>query len=193
MAQALLDVGAMTRCLVVMAVIALSTANARAEPEPRGSVGLGASFGGLSHVSGLALAGLDGTWRHGADTWLHVMVAGGVPFVEVTGSAAEVRVGLEHRRQDCLRGCLYGGIDLAYVDADVIDDPGETHARGLLVIPRGGIDVGGDAVRFRLGIELLLGGARVRERLPDLVVPMDTTATRFVGGFALTAGVAAQF
>lgn len=193
MAHALLDVRAMMRGFVVIAVTALSAMNAHAEPEPRGSIGLGLSLGGLSHVSGLALAGIDGTWRRGDDLWLHVLVAGGVPFVEVTGNVGEVRVGLEHRRQDCERGCLYGGIDLAYVDADVLDDPEETHARGLLAIPRGGIDVGGDTVRFRLGVELLLGGARVRDRLPDLVVPMDTTATRFVGGFALTTGLAAQF
>lgn len=186
----------MMRRLVVIAITALSAlfaASAHAEPEPRGSIGLGISLGGLSHVSGLAVAGLDGTWRHGEDMQLHVMVAGGVPFVEVTGSVGEVRVGIEHRRRDCLRGCLYGGIDLACIDADVIDDPEETHARGLLAIPRGGIDVGGDAVRFRLGIELLLGGARVRDRLPDLVVPTDTAATRFVGGLALTTGLAAQF
>jgi hypothetical protein len=178
---------------LVIAVILSFAATAGAEPEPQGRVGLGLSFGGLSHVSGFALTELDGGWRRGGDMWIHVVVAGGVPFPDVSGRVVAVRVGLEHRRQACGRGCLYAGIDLAFVDADVRDDPDETQARGVLAIPRGGIDVGSDILRLRLGVELLLGGARVRDREPDLIVPLDSTTTRFVGGFAFTTGLSAQF
>ena len=46
MAHGLLDVRAMMRRFVVIAVTALSAMNAHAEPEPRGSVGLGISLVG---------------------------------------------------------------------------------------------------------------------------------------------------
>lgn len=193
MARGLLVRGAMTFRLIVIAVILASSPIARGEPEPERRVGFAIRLGGLSHVSGVAMLDLDGAWRRGGEIWLRAAVAAGVPVPDVSGRALEVRVGLEHRREACGRGCFYAGVDLALFYADVREDPDQLQARGLLAIPRGGIDVGSDVLRFRLGFELLLGAARVHDREPDLVPPVDMTTTHLVGGYAFTTGVAAQF
>lgn len=186
----------MNNRLVVTTVTLISAACAivvRAEPGPVGSLGLGAGFGGLSHVSGFTMIGFDVRWRRGEALWLHAAAGGGGPSPGLEGSIAALRFGIERERRDCGRGCLYVGADLAVLLADVVDGPDETHARGLLAVPRAGLDVGGDTLRLRLGAEVWLGGAWVHDLRPSRTVPIDERSARVVGGFALTAGVALQF
>jgi len=181
----------------VIAITVLATGHAwaqpAAEPEPDHRVGLAIHLGGISDVSGDQALELEGAWRHGGDTWLRVAIAGGVPLPDEGGRVVEARLGVEHRRDDCGRGCFYTGVDLALVAGDAHDEPDDLNTRALFAIARGGIDAGSDTLRFRLGIEVWLGAGRVHDLEPDHLPPIDETTTRWLSGFALTTGVSAQF
>jgi hypothetical protein len=131
---------------------------------------------------------LRGAPREGGEWWLRG--GGGVAQTSAVdeghGTAFELRAGVEHRPDDCGRGCLYYGVDLAFVRGEMTDAPDDWQLTGVVAIPRGGLDLGGDRVRFRLGVEMALGAGSVHDHEPDLTMPIDTTQTRFAGGFAVT-------
>lgn len=163
------------------------------EPELDHRVGLSVHLGGISDVSGDQAIEIEGAWRRAGATWLRVAFSGGATLPHENGRVLEGRLGVERRREICGRGCFYTGLDLALVAADVHDEPDDVTLRGLFAIGRAGIDAGSDMLRFRLGIEVWLGAARVHDLEPDHMPPIDEMTTRFLPGFAFTTGVSAQF
>jgi hypothetical protein len=173
---------------------AQSDAEPASAPDPGRLLSLEPSFAVMAPAGAALMLGVATTWRRAdSELWYRAALSAGHPAPDVEGGALEARAGIEYRRASCPGGCLYAGIDLAYVDFDVKDDPEEYSERGLVAIARGGVDVGGDTVRFRLGLELAMGATRYRDREPDLTMPLDSTTTRFTGGFALTSAVALRF
>jgi len=181
--------------ITITAVVAVSWAarDARADRghdgAPRATVALSPSLGGLTALQATGMLALDASWRtEDPDWWVRGEAATGSTWAidEGSGSLYELRAGLEHRVHACGGGCLYYGVDVAFVSGELRDLPDQWQLTGGLAIPRGGIDVGGDRVRFRVGVELPLGLGNVHDVEPDLVVPVDSTRTRFVDGFALT-------
>jgi hypothetical protein len=91
--------------------------------------------------------------------WAHAMVvtgsAGGVDEIS-SGSILQLRAGVEAR--SCVENriaCFVGGVDAAYSHTQYMGDNGDSdRAIGDLIIPRVGLDVGGNHLRFRPGIEL---------------------------------------
>ena len=165
------------------------------KPEPDHAFAIEPSIGGLGPVGGIAMATLAATWRSapGAQTWWRVAISPGMPIGDVQGHVLAARAGVEYRRAHCGPGCLYAGLDLEVIDDDELDYPEEYELRGALLVARGGIDVGGDTLRFRLGLEIYAGAGRYHDKEPDLVMPLDQTTTRFAGGMSLTTAFAARF
>lgn len=163
-------------------------------PEPNHALSLEPTLGGISPGSGVLALGLAASWRApGSETWWRVAITPGHPIADISGHMIGVRAGIEHRRAYCLRGCLYTGLDLALVDLTADDYPEHTELRAALAVARGGIDVGGDTFRVRLGLELFVGLGMYHQQLPDLVMPIDTTDLSVAGGMAFTSALAARF
>ncbi len=163
----------MTKTSLVAVVLAMWTSSAAAQsntdqdapsvppkPQERGSVGGGVVFAsdtfldaalvieGAVKVPGVPLfirgmGGLGGS----ADS------DGGGEFVRVVG-------GIEARRCGSRSFCVFGGVDAGYQRQtwSASDDPfGEMteHHHGLVIGPRFGLDAGGEALRFRLALDML--------------------------------------
>jgi len=168
------------------------------EPEPRVMLALAPSLGGVtvSTAGGFAAVGLlaiDASWRTSEGPWwlrgeVALGVAGGID--EGGGSAYELRAGIEHRQLRCGRACFYYGIDAAIARHDLRDGSYELQLTSVLAIPRSGIDIGGDRVRFRIGLELPFGIAREHEHDPGAMPPLDATSTPFTFGFGFTTALA---
>lgn len=146
-------------------------------------------------VLGVTDAGPFGTIGLAArgEWWWHGELAGGAAMGDVSGGAAiEARLGMEYRPARCREAsCVCAGVDLAAFGGDTQDWPDDTRVNAALVVPRVGIQLG-HTTCFRLGIELPIGVGLVRDYEPDLVMPVDVTTTKLVGGFALTFGVLVQ-
>jgi len=181
-----------------IAITWCGTHDARAEPEPRVTLALAPSLGGVTVVTagGFAAVGLlaiDASWRTSdGPLWLRgeaaIGVAGGID--EGGGSSYELRAGIEHRQLACRRACFYYGIDAAIARNDMQDGSYAMHLTSVLAVPRGGIDIGDDRVRFRVGLELPFGFSKERERDPGAMPPLAATSTPFTYGFGLTTAVA---
>jgi hypothetical protein len=162
-------------------------------PDPDHRVGVSLHLGGISDLSGDQAIEIEGAWRRAGATWLRVAFSGGSTLPHENGRVLEARFGIERRRETCWRGCIYTGLDLALVAADVHDEPDDVFVRGLFAIGRVGLDAGSEMLRFRLGIELWLGAGRVHDVEPDHAPAIDETTTRFLPAFAFTGGISAQF
>lgn len=163
-------------------------------PEPNHAIAVEPALGGLGPEGGIAMVTLAASWRQpGGETWWRAGIAPGVPIADVQGHILAARAGVEHRRAYCLRGCLYAGLDLELIDDVTYDDPDEYDLRAALLVARGGVDVGGDSVRFRVGLEIYAGAGLYHQHVPELVMSTDTTDVRFSGGMSITSAVALRF
>jgi hypothetical protein len=199
MARRLLDGGGMSARLVVALLLASGTALAQPgpdalPPEPNHAFAIEPALGGLGPAGGILMAALAASWRQpGSETWWRVGIAPGVPIVDVKGHILAVRAGIEHRREYCMRGCLYAGLDVELIDDVTYDDPEEYDLRAALLVARGGLDVGGDTVRFRLGLEIYAGAGIYHDQFSDPQTFMETTEGRFSGGMSITSALAFRF
>src|SRR5262245_28313559 len=104
--------------LVVIAITVLATARAWADPaaepvpmqDPDHLVGVSLHLGGISDLSGDQAIEIEGAWRHAGATWLRVAFSGGVTLPHENGRVLEARFGIERRRENCWRGCIYTGL-----------------------------------------------------------------------------------
>ncbi len=175
----------MRRLLLAIAITWCGTRNAHAD-EPNATLAGAVSIGGLTALQAVGQLALDVSWQSPARAWwFRGEAATGITSAidEGHGHVYELRAGIEHVRHAC-PGCFYYGIDLAFVSGEMYDDPEDWKMTGVLAIPRAGIDIGGERIRFRLGAELPLGVGRVHYTGFG-----ETTSTDFVRGFAVTMGL----
>jgi hypothetical protein len=172
-------------CCFLVATSAL--AHADPVPEPTRYLELEGSLGFLPAGAGFDV-GVSLGLRRSEHGWLRFAISGGSVQRYIDGGPpgplVEARVGYEGR------GCTAGGILCGYVGIDGAlffarnPDP-DTDIKssfiGLFAIPRVGMDIGGRALRLRLGIEAGVG-------------PIETVAgpprSDAAFAFALTAGLA---
>lgn len=90
--------------------------------------------------------------------WIRGQIAtGNSGDFEGGGSYHRFAIGIEGRTCSSAAVCWFGGVDVGYQTQtwreDGPDSMVEDH-HGLVIGPRGGLDVGGDAYRLRIGLEL---------------------------------------
>jgi len=177
------------RRLAVSAVL-LVPAVASAEPDPgilyaTAAVGVGGvGVSGARSVGGpgfdLAAAGRYRGW------WIRVALTEMV--MNLDGKLSEPRVGVERRTYDNPNASAFVGIDAGILSgAEAVEDTiGPTTLRGGFVMPRGGVEAGGEHVRFRFELDFPLGyGHDVEaQECPD----PPRTSTGFLRGVTLLLG-----
>jgi hypothetical protein len=170
------------RFLLAIAITWCGTRSAHAEPNA--TLALEPRLDFITGLQELGLLALDMSWRSPhPDWWFRGGAAIGFTSAvdEGQGNAYELRTGIEHKRRTCGGGCFYYGLDLAFVRGELYDDPEYWKLTGVVAVARGGIDIGGDHVRFRIGVEQQLGIGHVQ-----YVGCCDSTGTELLRGFGLT-------
>jgi hypothetical protein len=78
------------------------------------------------------------------------------------GKLTMPRIGIERRTYDNPNASAFGGIDVGYLSGEdaVEDTSGSTTLRGPVVMPRGGVEIGGEHVRVRIELDFPIGYAR---------------------------------
>lgn len=135
-------------------VPAISAPTIKPPDSERGFVGGGVMLGG-DHFFNAAWV-VEGAIRiPNTPLWARGQGAtGGTGDFEGTGDFKRGMVGIEGRSCATQGLCGYLGLDVGYQTQTWNGDEMTEHHEGLLVGPRGGLDVGGETVRFRLGLQL---------------------------------------
>ncbi len=156
----------MKHLLVILLVVATSSL-AEAQPalstpaqrDPAQYLETDLMVGGAAPVAGLnALVAVQGGYRLWHNLWLHGEAGyGHAQDDQGGGSNMQLHAGLESR--PCIvRGivCAVVGADLGYAQGSWVSDLARDQMESvsaLVAVPRLGLDLGGDHVRVRLGIE----------------------------------------
>lgn len=186
--------------LVVLGALAVTTTVAAAEPPgltasvapaaaPADYVSVGAMFGGDGFLDGqIAVEGghhLQGAW------WLHGLAATGlVADDQGGGPIAQARAGIEARTCTAPKRllCAFGGADVGHQTITWHSHEGSSmdeHHDDAIASLRAGLDLGGDNLRLRPGLEtyhVLYGSDVTNGHAPLSLI-----------GFNLTLGVAYQW
>jgi len=185
------------KSIAFVSLLLASTAHADPAPEATRYLQTSVLVGGAAPVVGPnALLAVDGGYRLGSSPlWFHAVAAyGPAADDQGTGSDEHLRVGVEARacRRDGL-ACAMVGLDAGaqqgvWRSSDA--DRTET-VTSVVVVPRIGVDAGGEHIRVRAGLELAEGIAR------NETVHMAGTDTTSTGsgptGIELGLGIAYQW
>ena len=179
--------------VIALVVVVGSGSLARAEPAlvaPSSYLEAGATAGADGAVdwiySGLSLDGgvrvTQGAWIHGELGVLgrtgYGPINGDITLISPSADAYAVRLGPEWRRcNDDGSACFVGGFDVGYRTGLL---------EGFVLAPRASVDVGGDHVRVRLGVEATMASQPDADPDSDAVYLPDF-------GIGATAGVAYQW
>jgi hypothetical protein len=191
----------MNKLVVVFSMLA-ATSVAQAQPSPTAPSKVTAAqyvetdlvVGGTAPVAGPSIVlAAQGGYRLSQALWLHGEVSyGDARDDQGRGPAEQLHAGLEGRT--CIvHGVLCGiaGADLGYQHGSWTSDRRATDMEtvdALVVVPRAGVDVGGDHVRMRLGVETDLALAGRHRDTAGTMSP-----TNVVTGIGLGLGVAYQW
>jgi hypothetical protein len=152
--------------LAVLLVPAVASADPPdADPPDPGVFYVTAAVGvggvGVSGARGYGGPGFDvaASGRFG-DWWIRAALT--EMAMDEDGTLTEPRMGVERRTHDNPNVSVFGGFDAGYLSgSDAVEDTlGDTTLRGPFVMPRGGVEVGGEHVRFRFELDFPLGYGR---------------------------------
>jgi hypothetical protein len=161
--------GCMKRLVVILSVVLMVATSSLAEAQPALSTPVQQDpaqyletdlmIGGAAPVAGLnALVAVQGGYRLWHGLWLHGEAGyGHAQDDQGGGNNMELHAGLESR--PCIaRGivCAVVGADLGYAHGAWVSDRAQDQMESvtaLVAVPHLGLDLGGDHVRVRLGIE----------------------------------------
>ena len=173
-----------------MLAVLIVPAIASADPDPgvfyvTAAVGVGGvgvsgatSYGGPGFD--LAAAGRYGDW------WIRAALT--EMAMNEDGKLTLPRIGIERRTYDNPNASAFAGIDVGYLSGeDAVEDTiGPTTLTGPIAMPRGGVEIGGEDVRFRFEIDIPLGyGTSVEAG--DCTTP-SRTSRGLLRGFTLLLG-----
>ena len=157
--------------IIIPAALLASTTIASAQPSLTESapaptsdehayyVQAGAELGGAQGAVFLAPTIEAGVRLGSGPLWAHGMIlsggAGEIDEANTTGTILQVRGGVEARTCSASRiACASAGIDVGYSHAQVMAEDWTDKWSGGMLIPRVGLDVGGDHLRVRPGVEV---------------------------------------
>lgn len=185
---------AMRNPLVVLGALLVTTGVAAAEPPgvtatasaaPQGApetyVAVGAMLGMDELLDGQVA--VDGGYHLRGSLWAHALVGTGIVGDDQGGGPVhQGRFGIEARRCTAPKGllCGYTGVDLGYQTATWHSNEGNSmdeHHDDAIGVVRAGLDIGGDHVRVRPGVELydLLVGSDTYSHAPGMIMGLNAT------------------
>jgi len=159
------------KTIIILSTLLATTAIAGAQPSLTDAAAPAPAHDSQTYVEGGAAYGvvfLAATVEVGhqidhGPLWFHAMLvdgsAGGIDETTYSGSIWQARAGIEARR--CVAGnlaCAVAGVDAAVSHVQYMAEYDSANVTEPLVLPRVGLDLGGDHVRLRPGAEIGVGG-----------------------------------